>query len=175
MRLPECGVELTGSHSADHGTEIVLALTEFLRRQGGRATGVLRRRVPASRWRPRDHLQHGPEYGATAAMFFIDEQTSVPEADGRSDEQVRLSRPTRSKRSLASSLESAVYERVLRFDLSTVVRTWRSVQPAARLPTSDLAARGIAGEWTQSPGQMPDGAVIIAAITSCTNTRTPAT
>ncbi|MCF5392162.1 aconitate hydratase AcnA, partial [Pseudomonas syringae] len=34
-------------------------------------------------------------------------------------------------------------------------------------------ARGIAGQWDEVPGQMPDGAVIIAAITSCTNTSNP--
>ena len=45
--------------------------------------------------------------------------------------------------------------------------------PHKRLPTSELAARGIAGPWTETPGQMPDGAVIIAAITSCTNTSNP--
>jgi aconitate hydratase len=39
--------------------------------------------------------------------------------------------------------------------------------------TTDLAARGIAGKWEEVPGQMPDGAVIIAAITSCTNTSNP--
>jgi aconitate hydratase len=39
--------------------------------------------------------------------------------------------------------------------------------------TSDLAAKGIAGAWQDEPGRMPDGAVIIAAITSCTNTSNP--
>jgi aconitate hydratase len=45
--------------------------------------------------------------------------------------------------------------------------------PHKRLPTSDLAARGIAAKWEDVPGRMPDGAVIIAAITSCTNTSNP--
>ncbi|MDE0856247.1 MAG: aconitate hydratase AcnA, partial [Nevskia sp.] len=45
--------------------------------------------------------------------------------------------------------------------------------PHKRLPTSALAERGIAGQWEEKPGQMPDGAVIIAAITSCTNTSNP--
>jgi aconitate hydratase len=39
--------------------------------------------------------------------------------------------------------------------------------------TADLAAKGIAAQWDDVPGQMPDGAVIIAAITSCTNTSNP--
>jgi len=41
------------------------------------------------------------------------------------------------------------------------------------LPTSALSERGIAGEWQEKEGEMPDGAVIIAAITSCTNTSNP--
>jgi aconitate hydratase len=45
--------------------------------------------------------------------------------------------------------------------------------PHARVATTDLAAKGIAGQWQEVPGQLPDGAVIIAAITSCTNTSNP--
>jgi aconitate hydratase len=45
--------------------------------------------------------------------------------------------------------------------------------PHARLATSDLAQRGVASAWEQEEGKMPDGAVIIAAITSCTNTSNP--
>ncbi len=50
--------------------------------------------------------------------------------------------------------------------------------PHRPLPTPDLAAKGIAGEAeckpaARSPGPTPDGAVIIAAITSCTNTTNP--
>ena len=45
---------------------------------------------------------------------------------------------------------------------------------AKRLPTSALAERGIAAPWElPADGKMPDGAVIIAAITSCTNTSNP--
>ena len=75
----------------------------------------------------------------------------------------------------ADSLKTAEYERVLKFDLSTRgAQHGRPVQPAPRLPTSDLGRpRGIAGKWEEVPGQMPDGAVIIAAITSCTNTSNP--
>ena len=71
-------------------------------------------------------------------------------------------------------MQTAQYERVLKFDLSTVVRNMAGPSnPHKRLPTSDLAERGIAGKWEEVPGQMPDGAVIIAAITSCTNTSNP--
>ncbi|WP_420197364.1 aconitase family protein, partial [Escherichia coli] len=57
---------------------------------------------------------------------------------------------------------------------SSVVRNMAGPSnPHARVATSELAAKGIAGAWEEVPGQMPDGAVIIAAITSCTNTSNP--
>ena len=59
-------------------------------------------------------------------------------------------------------------------DRSSVERTLAGPSnPHAKLPTSELASRGIAGAWEQEEGKMPDGAVIIAAITSCTNTSNP--
>ncbi|KPY03742.1 Aconitate hydratase [Pseudomonas amygdali pv. mori] len=74
----------------------------------------------------------------------------------------------------SDSLKEVEYERVLSFDLSSVVRNMAGPSnPHARVATADLAARGIAGQWEDVPGQMPDGAVIIAAITSCTNTSNP--
>jgi aconitate hydratase len=74
----------------------------------------------------------------------------------------------------ADSLARAQYERVLTFDLSSVTRNIAGPSnPHRRVPTSALAAHGISGTVEQVPGQMPDGAVIIAAITSCTNTNNP--
>ena len=71
------------------------------------------------------------------------------------------------------------YERELTFDLSSVVRTLAGPSnPHSRVPTSELAARGISGVIEHEQDEdgrdlMPDGAVIIAAITSCTNTSNP--
>ena len=46
--------------------------------------------------------------------------------------------------------------------------------PHARFATADLAAKGLVKPYEEpSDGLMPDGAVIIAAITSCTNTSNP--
>jgi len=181
MRLPDIvGVELTGKPQPGiTATDIVLALTEYLRREkvvgayleffgAGASALTLGDRATISNMTP--------EFGATAAMFFIDEQTlAYLRLTGREAEQVRLVETYAKQAGLwAESLETAEYERTLRFDLSTVVRNMAGPSnPHKRLPTSDLAARGIAGPWTQVPGQMPDGAVIIAAITSCTNTSNP--
>src|SRR5690606_22380058 len=81
----------------------------------------------------------------------------------------------------ADDLKHAQYERTLHFDLSSVVRNMAGPSnPHRRLPTSALAERGIAGGAKLEAGRaegarglMPDGAVIIAAITSCTNTSNP--
>ena len=181
MRLPDIvGVELRGKPQPGiTATDIVLALTEFLRSQRvvgaylefrgeGAASLTLGDRATISNM--------APEYGATAAMFFIDGQTiDYLRLTGRSDEQVRLVETYAKTAGLwADTLEDAEYERVLEFDLSTVVRNMAGPSnPHKRLPTTALAERGIAGQWQEVPGQMPDGAVIIAAITSCTNTSNP--
>jgi aconitate hydratase len=181
MRLPDIiGVELTGKPQPGiTATDVVLALTEFLRKskvvgaylefygEGARAL-TLGDRATISNM--------APEYGATAAMFSIDEQTiQYLKLTGRSDEQVKLVETYAKVAGLWSdSLAHAEYERVLKFDLSSVVRNMAGPSnPHARVATTDLAAKGIAGQWDDVPGQMPDGAVIIAAITSCTNTSNP--
>jgi aconitate hydratase len=122
-----------------------------------------------------------PEYGATAALFAIDGQTlDYLRLTGRSDEQVKLVETYAKEAGLwADALKGAVYERGLEFDLSSVVRNMAGPSnPHARVATSDLAAKGIAGNLDaarkqEAEGLMPDGAVIIAAITSCTNTSNP--
>jgi aconitate hydratase len=181
MRLPEIvGVHLTGKRQPGiTATDIVLALTEFLRKSkvvgaylefygDGAASLTLGDRATISNM--------APEYGATAALFAIDQQTiEYLKLTGRDDAQVKLVETYAKVAGLwADSLKTAVYERVLSFDLSTVVRTMAGPSnPHARVSTTDLSAKGIAAPWTETPGQMPDGAVIIAAITSCTNTSNP--
>ncbi|HEX4911883.1 MAG TPA: Fe/S-dependent 2-methylisocitrate dehydratase AcnD [Permianibacter sp.] len=181
MRLPDIiGVELTGKPQPGiTATDIVLALTEFLRkakvvgaylefRGEGAAALTLGDRATISNM--------APEYGATAAMFFIDQQTiDYLRLTGRSDEQVKLVEIYAKQAGLwADSLKTAQYERTLTFDLSSVVRNMAGPSnPHARVATTDLAAKGIVAPYTETEGQMPDGAVIIAAITSCTNTSNP--
>ena len=181
MRLPEIvGVELSGRPGRGiTATDIVLALTEFLRKQKvvgaylefygeGAASLTLGDRATISNM--------APEYGATAAMFSIDQQTlDYLKLTGRSDEQVKLVEIYAKTAGLWSdTLKDAEYERVLKFDLSSVVRNMAGPSnPHARVATTDLAAKGIAKPWEETPGLMPDGAVIIAAITSCTNTSNP--
>lgn len=181
MRLPDIiGVELTGKPQPGiTATDIVLALTEFLRNEKvvssyleffgeGAASLSLGDRATISNMTP--------EFGASAAMFYIDQQTiDYLTLTGREAEQVKLVETYAKQTGLwADSLKNAEYPRVLTFDLSSVVRTIAGPSnPHARVPTSELAARGISGVVENEEGLMPDGAVIIAAITSCTNTSNP--
>ncbi|MCG7531299.1 Fe/S-dependent 2-methylisocitrate dehydratase AcnD [Psychrobium sp. MM17-31] len=181
MRLPNIvGVRLVGKRQPGiTATDIVLAITEFLREQkvvssylefygeGARSLTIGDRATISNMT---------PEYGASAGMFYIDEQTiDYLKITGREPEQVALVEQYAKETGLwADDLEEAQYERVLTFDLSTVCRNMAGPSnPHRRLPTSDLADRGIAKDWTETEGEMPDGAVIIAAITSCTNTSNP--
>ena len=188
MRTPDIvGVELAGKPQPGiTATDIVLALTEFLRQQKvvgayieffgeGAAHLTIGDRATISNMTP--------EYGATAALFYIDQQTlDYLRLTGREESQVQLVETYAKAAELwADAMVNAEYERVLRFDLSRVGRNMAGPSnPHRRLPVSDLAERGIAdedkldaGKVGEAQGLMPDGAVIIAAITSCTNTSNP--
>ncbi|MCM8854238.1 MAG: Fe/S-dependent 2-methylisocitrate dehydratase AcnD [Candidatus Thiodiazotropha sp.] len=181
MRLPDIiGVNLTGKRQPGiTATDIVLAITEFLRKERvvsayleffgeGAANLTIGDRATISNMTP--------EFGASAGLFYIDEQTiDYLKLTGRDAEQVVLVENYAKTTGLwADSLTNAEYERILEFNLSTVCRNMAGPSnPHRRLPTADLAERGIAGAWEEKEGKMPDGAVIIAAITSCTNTSNP--
>ena len=186
MRLPDIiGVELVGQRKAGiTATDIVLALTEFLRKE--RVVGAYLEFFGEGA----DSMSVGdratisnmtPEYGATAAMFYIDQNTiDYLTLTGREPEQVKLVESYAKEIGLwASEMKQAKYPRVLRFDLSTVTRNIAGPSnPHARVSTADLKAKGIAGNLEaaraqEAEGLIPDGAVIIAAITSCTNTSNP--
>ena len=181
MRLPDIiGVELSGKPQPGiTATDTVLALTEFLRKQKVVSAYLEFYGEGASHLTLGDRAtiaNMAPEFGATAAMFYIDEQTiKYLKLTGRDDELVKLVELYARHTGLwADTLTNVEYERVLTFDLSSVVRNIAGPSnPHSRVPTSELAARGISGVVENEPGLMPDGAVIIAAITSCTNTNNP--
>ena len=182
MRTPEIvGVHLTGKRQAGiTATDIVLALTEFLRAErvvgayleffgeGANSLSVGDRATIANMT---------PEYGATAGLFYIDQNTlDYLTLTGRDSEQVKLVENYAKTVGLwADKMTNAVYPRVLTFDLSKVTRNIAGPSnPHAKVATSELKAKGIAGVVEhRTDGLMPDGAVIIAAITSCTNTSNP--
>ncbi|MBO1271007.1 Fe/S-dependent 2-methylisocitrate dehydratase AcnD [Shewanella sp. 4t3-1-2LB] len=181
MRLPDIvGVELSGKPQPGiTATDIVLALTEFLRNEKvvsayleffgeGAAHLTLGDRATIANMTP--------EYGATAALFAIDQQTlDYLRLTGRDEQQVQLVETYAKQAGLwANTLQDAQYERVLKFDLTSVGRNIAGPSnPHKRVATADLAAKGISGKVEHLDNLMPDGAVIIAAITSCTNTSNP--
>ncbi len=186
MRLPNIiGVKLIGKRQEGiTATDMVLAITEFLR-----AAKVVSSYLEFFGEGTKD-LTIGdratisnmtPEYGASAGMFYIDQQTiDYLKLTGREPEQVALVETYAKHTGLwADDLVEAQYKRVLEFDLSTVVRNMAGPSnPHRRLPTAELASTGIAKDLAacqtqEQAGEMPDGAVIIAAITSCTNTSNP--
>ncbi|MGL6313797.1 Fe/S-dependent 2-methylisocitrate dehydratase AcnD [Vibrio sp. WXL103] len=187
MRLPDIvGVELVGTRQEGiTATDIVLALTEFLREQrvvssyleffgeGARSLTIGDRATISNMT---------PEYGATAGMFYIDEQTiDYLKLTGRDPQQVALVETYAKQAGLwADELQDVQYERVLTFDLSQVTRNMAGPSnPHRRVATTQLSERGIATAQSLENYQdsdsynLPDGAVIIAAITSCTNTSNP--
>ena len=185
MRLPDIvGVHLTGKRQAGiTATDIVLALTEFLREQNvvstyleffgeGAANLTLGDRATISNMTP--------EFGATAALFYIDQNTiDYLRLTGRDSKQVDLVKSYAQHTGLwADDLKNAEYERTLTFDISTVVRNIAGPSnPHRRIATTELQQQGIASNTLpnrhEDDSLMPDGAVIIAAITSCTNTSNP--
>ena len=181
MRLPDIvGVELTGKPQPGiTATDIVLAITEFLRNEKVVSTYLEFYGEGADALTLGDRATISnmtPEFGATAAMFYIDDNTlDYLRLTGREEEQVKLVETYAKETGLWSdSLKTAEYERVLTFDLSSVGRNIAGPSnPHRRVATSDLAKAGITGVVENEAGLMPDGACIIAAITSCTNTSNP--
>ncbi|MEZ5472138.1 MAG: Fe/S-dependent 2-methylisocitrate dehydratase AcnD [Marinicella sp.] len=181
MRLPDIiGVEMMGTPQAGiTSTDIVLALTEFLRKERvvssyleffgeGANALTLGDRATISNMTP--------EFGATAAMFYIDQQTlDYLTLTGRDADLIKLVEQYAKHTGLwADDMVNAEYERVLTFDLGAVGRNIAGPSnPHARVSVTDLQAKGLTGDYQSHDGLMPDGACIIAAITSCTNTSNP--
>lgn len=181
MRLPDIvGVKLIGKRKEGiTATDMVLAITEFLRNEKvvssyleffGEGTKELTIGDRAT------ISNMTPEYGASAGMFYIDQQTiDYLKLTGRDSDQITLVENYAKHTGLwADDLTEVEYGRVLEFDLSNVTRNMAGPSnPHRRLPTSELTASGIAKRVPETRDEMPDGAVIIAAITSCTNTSNP--
>lgn len=181
MRVPEIiGVEITGTRAAGiTATDIALSLTSFLRENNVISaylefygSGIkyldLGDRATISNMTP--------EYGASAAMFAIDNRTiDYLKITGREAKQVELVEKYAKANGLwADSLNEATYARTLKFDLSTVTRSLAGPsKPHKLVPTSTLEAEGITKKIEITNDVIPDGAVLIAAITSCTNTSNP--
>ena len=186
MRMPQIvGVELVGARQPGvQATDLVLAITEYLRNEGvvgsilefhgtGAAGLTLADRATIANM--------APEFGATAAMFAIDARTlDFLKLTGRPADLVQLVEAYARQQGLwADTLQAVRYPRQLRFDLGQVGRALAGpAQPQQRIPLHQLKAQGIARpagvrDEPDADGPLPEGAVVIAAITSCTNTSNP--
>ncbi|WP_419765917.1 MAG: Fe/S-dependent 2-methylisocitrate dehydratase AcnD [Arcobacter sp.] len=181
MRVPEIiGVEIIGDRAEGiTATDIALAMTSFLRENN-----VISAYLEFFGYGIK-HLNLGdratianmtPEYGASAGMFAIDEQTiDYLTVTGRDPEQVKLVEAYAKANGLwADQTGNATYARTIQFDLSKVTRSLAGPsKPHKLVPTSTLKDEGIVKDWTQDGDKIPDGGILIAAITSCTNTSNP--
>ena len=181
MRVPEIiGVEITGVRAEGiTATDIALAMTSFLRENNvisayleffGSGVQYLNLGDRAT------IANMTPEYGASAGIFAIDEQTiDYLTVTGRDAAQVKLVEAYAKANGLwADQFDNATYARTIEFDLSKVSRSLAGPsKPHKLVPTSTLRAEGIVKEWKQDGNKIPDGGILIAAITSCTNTSNP--
>ncbi|MGB7403059.1 MAG: Fe/S-dependent 2-methylisocitrate dehydratase AcnD [Arcobacter sp.] len=181
MRVPEIiGVEITGVRAEGiTATDIALAMTSFLRENNvisayleffGSGVQYLNLGDRAT------IANMTPEYGASAGIFAIDSQTiDYLTVTGRDAAQVKLVEAYAKANGLwADQFDNATYARTIEFDLSKVTRSLAGPsKPHKLVPTSTLRAEGIVKEWKQDGDKIPDGGILIAAITSCTNTSNP--
>ncbi|HXV40285.1 MAG TPA: aconitate hydratase AcnA, partial [Steroidobacteraceae bacterium] len=198
MLIPEViGVKLTGRlQEGATATDLVLTVTEMLRKRGvvekfveffgdGLAQLPLADRATIANM--------APEYGATCGLFPVDEETlTYLRLTGRGDAQVALVRAYARAQGMwrEDGAPDPEYTDVLRLDLATVQPSLagpKRPQDRVRLPDMQQAYRDAFGrdqdKWKSQGAakvangaqfELKDGAVVIAAITSCTNTSNPA-
>ena len=183
MLVPEVvGVKLSGRLAEGAtATDLVLAITEMLR-----GVGVVERFVefygPGLASLPvADRATIGnmaPEYGATCGFFPVDEQTlDYLRRTGRSDETVALAKAYSQANYLTpTENDDPQYTVALEFDLGDVEPSMAGPKrPQDRVLLSDVSGnfRDAFPDASVNGSEVTDGSVVIAAITSCTNTSNP--
>ncbi|WP_374623017.1 aconitate hydratase AcnA [Devosia sp.] len=196
MLIPEVvGFKLTGKiNEGITATDLVLTVTEMLRRKGvvgkfvefyGPGLDYLSLEDQAT------IANMAPEYGATCGFFPVDVDTlAYLETSGRDADRVALVKAYAEAQGMFRATASAdpVFTDTLELDLSTVVPSLSGPKrPQDRVSLTDAAPKfaqalvDIAGGKPRGAGfpvrgenfQLADGHVVIAAITSCTNTSNP--
>ncbi len=184
MLMPQVvGFRLTGQlPEGATATDLVLTVTEMLRKHGvvgkfvefygpGIANMPLANRATIGNM--------APEYGATCGMFPVDEVTlSYLRMSGRTDEHVQLVRDYFIHQGLFHTPDApeAEYSAKLELDLSTVnssVAGPKRPQDRALLEDAKKTFTAAFPEAKPNPARLSDGSIVLAAITSCTNTSNP--
>ncbi|HEY9547687.1 MAG TPA: aconitate hydratase AcnA [Solimonas sp.] len=199
MLIPEViGVRVTGKLAEGAtATDLVLTVTEMLRKRGVVEKFVEFFGPGLANLSASDRNTIGnmaPEYGATCGIFPIDEETlNYLRLTGRSDEQVAIVKAYAQAQGMwwTPDAPEAEYTDVLTLDLGSIKPSMAGPKrPQDRVLLSDVKAnfrKAFEGEQKLRPSAGPatvtdmgqtyelkDGAVVIAAITSCTNTSNPA-
>ncbi|MFZ3034639.1 MAG: aconitate hydratase AcnA [Parvibaculum sp.] len=197
MLIPEViGFKLTGKLAEGvTATDMVLTVTEMLRKRGvvGKFVEYFGHGLDNLSLEDRATVANmAPEYGATCGFFPIDNETlKFLKATGRSDERVALVEAYAKAQGMfrETNTPDPIFTDMLELDLSTVVPSLAGPKrPQDRVALTDVSksfAGSLAGEFGK-PGQadkrvpvegkdydLGHGDVVIAAITSCTNTSNP--
>ena len=183
MLLPEViGVSVKGAlKEGVTATDLVLTLTEILRNYGvvGKFVeffGDGLDHLPVSDRATLSNM--APEFGSTCAIFPIDEATiRYLKLSGRSEHQVELVETYSKIQGLWRETDSNIdYTDVIELDLSKVEPCLSGPKrPQDRIILKDVA-EVVKSEIDNKPittDRLSDGSVLIAAITSCTNTSNP--
>ena len=183
MLLPEViGVSVKGSlKEGVTATDLVLTLTEILRNYGvvGKFVeffGDGLDHLPVSDRATLSNM--APEFGSTCAIFPIDAATiRYLKLSGRHEEQVELVETYSKIQGLWRESDSKItYTDVIELDLSEIEPCLSGPKrPQDRIKLKDVASvvKSEIGDEPSSLDQISSGSVLIAAITSCTNTSNP--
>ena len=193
MLIPKVvGFKLTGQLPlGTTATDMALTITEILRKVGvvGKFVEFFGPGVASVPMANRTTIGNmSPEYGSTCAIFPIDDETlRYLRLTGRSDEQIALVQEYAKKQGMwhDPSVEPR-FSQVVELDLSTVVPSISGPKrPQDRIALSDsksafekilpsyLSEKTIKGEVKAGSTRVKNGDVVIASITSCTNTSNP--
>jgi len=197
MLIPQVvGVKLTGKlREGATATDLVLTITEMLRKHGvvGKFVEYFGPGLPELPLADRATIGNmSPEYGATCGIFPIDKETlNYLRLTGRSEEQIALVEAYCREQGLFHDEKTpdAQYSEVLSLDLATVEPSLAGPKrPQDRvalsnakqsfdqaLPSLIKPGKGASksGDGASANGHLHHGSVVIAAITSCTNTSNP--
>ncbi|HVZ17758.1 MAG TPA: aconitate hydratase AcnA, partial [Terriglobales bacterium] len=195
MLIPQVvGVRLSGKlKEGTTATDLVLTITEMLRKEGvvGKFVEYFGPSLHTLPLADRATIANmSPEYGATCGIFPVDEETlNYLRLSGRSEEQIKLVEAYCKEQGMfhGKSQPEATYSKVLDLDLASVVPSVagpkrpqdRVALPqvgksfAEALPSLKPASKGAKPAVSSNGDKLHNGSVVIAAITSCTNTSNP--
>jgi aconitate hydratase len=189
MPIPEViGLKLTGTIAEGiTGTDVVLTITELLRKHKvvEKFVEVFGSGLKALRLPDRATISNmSPEFGATITYFPVDDETlRYMRFTGRIDDADLVEKYTKANGLFFDENHEPEFTKVVELDLSTIKPCVAGpARPQDRIILENLpkVMKEYAGESASIPLELngekfdlKNGSVVIAAITSCTNTSNP--